>query len=163
MLKDPARTFFWIVSVLRLRNVPFVVSGGLAAKSYGSARALNDIDIDIRNEDFPKILNDIKPYVIFGPDRYRDAKWDLLLSTLNHHGQEIDLGGGSDIRIYDSINKQWVSTPVDFSDAEQRDVFGLTVPVVSPATLVAYKSLLDGDHQQSDIQAVASFLGKRAE
>ena len=79
--------FKWIVLIFENKNIPFVVTGGFAAKIYGSPRPLNDIDIDIHDTDFSLIKDDILPYVIFGPDHYHDERWDLLLATLNYNGE----------------------------------------------------------------------------
>ena len=37
----------WIVGILEKKNILYQISGGFAAKLYGSSRPLNDIDIDI--------------------------------------------------------------------------------------------------------------------
>jgi len=152
-VKNPEKTFQWIVGVLRKHNVPFVITGGLSAKSYGSARSLNDIDIDIHDGDINVILEDIRPYITFGPDHYRDDRWDLLLTTLNHEGQEIDLACGDSLKICDARNGAWSDQATDFSDVEIRDVFGIKVPVISRRGLIEYKSMLQGDHQAIDIKA----------
>lgn len=155
-MKNPEKTFNWIVDVFRKHNVSFVVTGGLAAKSYGSPRSLNDIDIDIRDENFALILEDIRPYIVFGPVQYRDERWDLLLATLDHEGQEIDIGGGDTVRICDVRTGEWKSVPTDFLNIEQREVLGVKVPVISRTNLITYKSMLQGEHQQIDIQAAQS-------
>ena len=152
-MRNSEKTFEWIVGVLRKHNVPFVVTGGLAGKSYGSPRPLNDIDIDIHDKDFDLILDDIKPYVIFGPAHYQDERWDLLLATLNHEGQEIDISGGDTLKICDARNGEWRLNQTNFSDAEQREVLGIKVPVISRKDLIEYKSMLAGEHQLVDIQA----------
>lgn len=133
--------------------MPFVLTGGLAAKSYGSPRPLNDIDVDIHDADFNQILNDIRPYIIYGPARYIDERWDLLLVTLNHNGQEIDISGGDSLKICDARTGEWKSNHTDFSHVEHRNVLGQVVPVISRDDLVAYKSMLEGPHQKIDIQA----------
>jgi len=153
-MKDPQNTFRWIVSILKKHDIPFVVTGGLAAKSYGSPRPLNDIDIDISAKGFDKILQDIKPYITFGPDHLKDERWDLSLIVLNHYGQDIDLSAGETIKICDARNGVWHDNPTDFNDVEQREIFGITVPVISRKSLVDYKSMLAGEHQQVDIKAV---------
>lgn len=152
-MKNPRKTFEWIVGVLNKHKVPFVVSGGLAGKSYGSQRPLNDIDIDIHDKDFSLIAKDINPYVTLGPARYRDERWDVLLATLNHEGQEIDISGGDTLKICDKRDGEWKLNKTDFFNVEERDVFGIKVPVISRANLIQYKSMLEGEHQLVDIQA----------
>jgi hypothetical protein len=46
----------WIVELLRDRNIPFLICGGLAAKGYGSERDLNDIDLFVPGEDFSAVV-----------------------------------------------------------------------------------------------------------
>ena len=152
-MRNSKKTFNWIIGILKEHDVPFVITGGLAGKSYGSPRPLNDIDIDIHDEDFDRILDEIKPYLIFGPAHYKDERWDLLLATLNHEGQEIDISGGDTLKICDARTGEWKLSPTDFSNVEQRGIFDLTVPVIAREDLVSYKSMLQGEHQQIDIQA----------
>jgi len=153
-MKNPERTFKWITSVLDKHQIPFVITGGLAGKSYGSPRPLNDIDIDIHDKDFGVILDDIKPYIIFGPSRHKDERWDLLLATLNHEGQEIDISGGDTLKICDARTGEWKLNSTNFSNFEQREIFGITVPVITREDLIAYKSMLQGEHQKVDIEAL---------
>jgi hypothetical protein len=153
-MKNPENTFRWITSVFNKHNIPFVVTGGLAAKSYGSPRPLNDIDIDIHDKDFDLILEDVKDYVVFGPAQYKDERWDSLLITLNHKGQGVDISGGDALKICDARTGVWVLNKTDFSNTEQREIFGIKVPVVSRADLIDYKSMLQGEHQQIDIEAI---------
>jgi hypothetical protein len=160
---DAANTFAWLVSVLRTAGIDFVVTGGVAARSYGADRPINDIDIDIRNSDFTRLQAALGPYVAFGPARYRDEKWDLLLMMLDHEGQVVDIAGGDDVRIYDNKSNSWVSGRTDFTDVEYRDVLGVVVPVMSPQALADYKRLLNGDHQKVDVAAIESFLKSREE
>ncbi len=160
-MRDPVKTFKWIVDILKKQNIPFVISGGLSAKSYGSPRPLNDIDIDIHDKDIDLILEDVKPYITFGPAQYKNKVWDLLLLTLSHEGQEIDISGGDSLRICDAKTGIWHGSPTDFSDIEKRDIFGLIVPVISKKDLIEYKSMLvekGHEHQQVDIDAVKSAL-----
>ena len=152
-MKNPEKTFNGLVNIFKKHNIAFVISGGLAGKSYGSIRPLNDIDVDIHDKDFDLILNDIKPYITFGPAQYQDERWDLLLATLNHQGQNVDISGGDSLKICDARTGEWKLVPTDFSSVEQRQLFGTTVPVMSRADLIAYKSMLQGQHQQLDIRA----------
>ncbi|MDP9195809.1 MAG: hypothetical protein M3O22_03425 [Pseudomonadota bacterium] len=162
-LKNPQEAFRWIVSVLEKHKIGYVISGGLAAKNYGSPRLLKDIDIEVHSRDFEKILPDIKPYIVFGPAQFQDEKWDLPLITLDHHGQQIDISGGDQTRIYNSVSRHWEHVRTDFTDVENREIFGLTVPALSAHQLIAYKSILNRDYQQIDaidIQAAREHLKK---
>lgn len=152
--------FRWIVSILRNHHIPFQVTGGLAAHSYGSDRPINDIDIDIPEERMKEIVPDILEHIEFGPARYQDRAWDLMLITLNYHGQIIDIGG-SHVRICDERTGEWHSFGDDFSDANERELFGMHVPVMHPAHLIAYKKLLTGDHQLEDIAAVEHYIASK--
>jgi hypothetical protein len=152
-LRDSEKTFRWITGILNRRGIPFVISGGLAAKSYGSPRPLNDIDIDVHDPDVAAIADEVKPYIIKSPGRYIDERWDCVLMTLNHEGQEIDICGGDTVRICDARTGEWVESPTNFDHTETRELFGVPVSVVSRQDLIAYKSMLAGDHQQVDIRA----------
>ncbi|MES3031689.1 MAG: hypothetical protein V4699_00390 [Patescibacteria group bacterium] len=156
-MKNSKKTFGWIIDLLRKKKIPFVVSGGLAAKSYGSPRDLNDIDIDIHDKDLSLISEEVKPYITFGPKIYKDERWDCLLLKLNHEGQDVDISGGDTLKICDARTGEWKNNPTDFVNVEQREIFGVVVSVISSKDLIEYKSMLEGDHQQIDIRAVKEF------
>ena len=152
------KSLLWIVNILNKHNIPFQITGGFAAKLYGSPRPLNDIDIDILEDRFKEIINDVREYIVFGPEQYIDKKWDLYLMTLNYFGQEIDIGGAMYMKIFDSKKEQWLSFPADFKKNVWIEVAGTKVPVISKKDLIKYKSYLDGDHQQIDINAITGSL-----
>ena len=152
-MKNTEKALKWIVEILHKGNVPFQITGGLAAKIYGSDRPLNDIDIDIPDDDFQKIIEGVRKFVVYGPAHYVDERWDCKLMALNYEGQEIDISGGDTLKICDARTGEWKSNKTNFSNVEQREVFGIKVPVISRNDLVEYKSMLEGEHQQVDIQA----------
>ena len=148
------KALVWITEILNKHNVPFQISGGFSARIYGSPRPLNDIDIDVPEEDLEKIFNEVKDYVIYGPDHYIDKKWDLQLMTLNYFGQEIDIGGSENLKIFDSENNKWLPFPTDFSKVVWTSVSGIKIPVIPKEDLIEYKSYLDGEHQKVDISSI---------
>ena len=154
-MKNTEGAFHWIVSVLKKYDIPFQITGGLAAKVYGSKRPLNDIDIDIPDDRFEDITPDVNRYITYWSSRYKDERWDLLLMTLNYEGQKIDISGGSTMRICDSRTNEWCLYPTDFSRFEEREIFGLVVPVVCKEDLINYKRMLVGEHQKEDIDSIS--------
>lgn len=150
----------WIVGILNKHNIKYQISGGFAAHIYGAQRAVNDIDIEIPDTNFGKILDEVKPYLTFGPGQYTDKKWDLLLMTLNYNGQEIDICGGQNTRIFDSTRNKWVNSNANFETAKKIKFMGLELSVIDPQELIDYKTLLDGEHQKSDIAAVINYIIK---
>lgn len=147
-------TSVWIIDILNSKKVPFRISGGLAAKIYGSPRPLNDIDIDIPEENFIDIYEDVKSYIIYGPDQYVDKKWDCYLMTLNYFGQEIDICGAGKTKITTKDNKTWASLGSDLNNVNYQEYLGVMVPVMPKQKLIDYKRQLDGDHQIIDINSI---------
>ncbi|MFA4819678.1 MAG: hypothetical protein WC613_01830 [Candidatus Aenigmatarchaeota archaeon] len=160
-MENTKEAFHWIIGVLKRYDVPFQITGGLAAKIYGSPRPLNDFDIDVPDERLREIVLDVRPYIVFGPAHHRDERWDILLMTLEYKGQEIDIDGGYGIKICDARTGKLVPVPTDFSHYEEREIFGLKVPVIPREDLIAYKRMLVGEHQQVDIQSVEASLSRR--
>lgn len=158
--KNTEEALRWIAGILEKYKIPFQITGGLAAKIYGSARPLNDIDIDISDSGFDKIFDDVKEYIIYGPAHYVDERWDCKLLTLKFAGLDIDISGGESMRICDVRTGEWKNMPTDFSQSVQKEVFGVDVPVISPKDLVAYKYMLAGEHQKEDISAVSAWTSK---
>ncbi len=139
-VKNTEGAFKWIVGLLQKHSIPFQISGGLAARLYGSTRDLADIDIGIPDDRFDDLYRDVKQYIIYGPERYLDDEWDLKLMTLKYQGQEIDIAGRDNIKIFDKSNKIWTPAHRDLTISEDKEVYGIIVPVIPKESLIAYKS-----------------------
>jgi hypothetical protein len=153
-IKDPKAALQWIVEILNRYQVPFQITGGLAAKAYGSGRELVDIDIDIPEESFSRILPEVKEHLVFGPASHRDPSWDLQFMTLLYRGQAIDLCGAYQAKIFDQFRKEWVNLKADFSISEVKELFGILLPVVCRKELVDYKRKLNRAVDRMDIAAI---------
>ncbi|TSC53194.1 MAG: hypothetical protein LiPW39_399 [Parcubacteria group bacterium LiPW_39] len=154
-MKNQAKAFKWIVKILKKHTVPFQVTGGLAAKIYGSQRELNDIDIAIPEKSFADILSDVKGYLVFGPERFVDENWDLSLMTLRYQDQEIDICGGDTIKIRNSKTKKLIDHPTDFPKFEIKEIYGVSVPVVKKEKLIDYKKILGRSADMEDVKAIS--------
>ncbi len=132
----------WITQILRKHHIPFQIAGGLAARAYGVTRTLVDIDIDIPEDDFDKIKNEVQAYIQYGPSQYQDEHWDLWLMTIRYHGQDIDLCGAYQTKVYDKKKKAWVTLKTDFSQCQYISIEGMALPIIAREALIAYKTLL---------------------
>ncbi|ADP96744.1 hypothetical protein HP15_980 [Marinobacter adhaerens HP15] len=73
----------WIVSLLRERNIPFLICGGLAARGYGSQRDLHDIDLFVPGEHFLSVVQAGQPFVSKAAAHRQEEGWDLPTSSSN--------------------------------------------------------------------------------
>ena len=160
MARQTKAAFLWIINVLRKNKIPFYISGGFAAKVYGSPRPINDIDIDVPNKYFLTILELTKKYLKWGPKRWLKKPWNVTVFTLKYKEQEIDISNGETMKFYDLKKRKWVSGPSNFSRASKKRVFGIIVPIIQKKDLLYYKRLLkkysSRKHQKIDIEALSS-------
>ena len=157
-MDSQAEAFAWIIGIFKKYKIPFLVSGGLAANSYGSTRKIKDFDFDISSAGLEKIIDAVRPYVVSGPEKHRSRALENTLLKLRYKNQDIDIAGSSNTKIYDEEKSVWVEDSVDFSRLEEKEIFGLKVPVTHPEDLIAYKSRFPRPEDIIDIEAVKKYL-----
>ena len=64
--RDTEAALRWIVRILQEGNIPFQITGGFAARMYGSMRALADIDIDVAGNRLNELAELVKEYSKYG-------------------------------------------------------------------------------------------------
>lgn len=153
-MKNTKAALIWITNILKKHQIPFQITGGLAAIAYGANRPLADIDIDIPDNRFDLIINDVKPYIVFGPAHLKSDKWDLMLMTLNYHGQEIDLSGADSTHIYNEKTAKWIKLNENLSEVTQQKIFDLELPVIPIKSLIYYKKILAREVDLFDIDQI---------
>jgi hypothetical protein len=153
MKKSTQEAFLWIVNILQNKKIPFRVSGGLAARVYGSKRALGDIDIEIPDKNFGDILDEVKDYMVFGPTRrIIDDAFEVYLLRLNYAGQDIDLCGSESMNVHSKTSDEWLPEETsDFNENLVREIFGVSTPVISKKELVEYKKKISRDIDLEDL------------
>lgn len=146
----------WITDILKKHAIPFQITGGLAAHAYGATRPIHDIDIDIPEDRFQEIIEEVKPYITEGPTRFVNNAWDIYVMTLDYNGQEIDIGGAYTTRIKDEKTSIWHDVKTDFATVETRNLFNTDVPIINKHDLIEYKSwlALPNDHQEQDVREI---------
>lgn len=155
MKKNTESAFKWIIDLLKSNNIPFQISGGFAARLYGSTRPLFDIDIDIPDNSFDKLIPFVQDYIVYGPERLRDECWDLLLMTLKYENQEIDISGSETIRLFNRETKKWGPYVEDLDDIEVKEVYGEKVPVIKKEYLIAYKNVIRRPTDLEDVEMIS--------
>ena len=142
----------WIVGILNKHNIVFRISGGFAAKIYGSNRELADIDIGIKEDEFAKILSEIEPFLVDGePGHYKDDEWDLLGARINYGGQFIDLCVIDSLRFFSKRDAKWDKIPFDPKTFTWHDVCGIKIPIIAKKDLIEYKDNLRREVDLFDI------------
>ena len=155
MTRKTKEAFLWIIRLLRKQRIPFQIFGGFAANIYGSKRQLADIDIEIPTKKLCVLLPHVKKYVTYGPKRYKDRNYDLLLLTLRHKGQEIDICGSETIKIFNKKAKKWVKVGTNLSKTQNKKVYGHSVPVMKIKDLINLKQKLGRRVDIKDIRSLS--------
>lgn len=154
-MKNNAKTALkWIVAILRKHDIPFQVTGGLAAIAYGASRELADIDIDIPEEAFEIIQPAVAAHITFGPAQFKSEQWNLYLMTLNYQGQDIDLSGAYKTKIFNKQKNRWQKIPANFSTTENIKIMEIVVPIIARSELLKYKTMLARQVDLIDIKQI---------
>jgi len=154
MSRKTKEAFTWIVSLLRKHDIQFRISGGFAANIYGSNRPLADIDIEISDDRVLEIQKEVKNYIIYGPKRYKDLEFDLLLMTLKFRGQEIDLCGIDSLKLFNKKTRKWAKESINLSNVTRKKVYDYIVPVIPLKNLITYKKKISRDVDIQDVNAI---------
>ena len=132
----------WIVEIISINDIDYQITGGLAANLYGSGREVYDIDIEVSDLDVWRLGFLCEDYIVYGPSRYVDEHFDLLLMTLDYGGQLIDVCGIDSMYI-----RGWLQL-IDFNTSVE--INGMKVVLL--ADLIAYKKLLNREVDLIDIE-----------
>lgn len=111
---------------LRAANVPFLVAGGLAAKSYGKRRTTHDIDLFVKPSDARRAMEVLaeagfETEVTFPDWLYKAFKYDVMV--------DIIFRSEGNITVDDETLER----------ARHADYRGRTLPVVPPEILMLMK------------------------
>lgn len=150
-MRKTREAFIWITTILKENNLEFRISGGLAARVYGVKRKLADIDVEVYEKDISTIYKKVKDFVIFGPKRYKDENWDLMLMTLEYEGQEIDIAA-VESKIFSQKTKRWIKKPGSILDSNLIKFFNINVPIEKKEALINYKEMLSREVDIEDVK-----------
>ena len=158
MLNETNEAILWITRLLERLDIPFQITGGLAAIAYGSRRKLYDIDLDIPDAYFGKLQTEIQKHLVFGPKWFEDENMSLFLMTAKFSSQLIDIGGGSGFNMFNQQTSRWEACPTDFSIVEWRLVGGLRLPIMPLKNLIFYKKTLGREVDHLDLEQITGIV-----
>ncbi|KPQ20413.1 hypothetical protein [Halomonas sp. HL-93] len=144
----------WIVGLLRDRNIPFQICGGLAAKGYGAGRALNDIDLFVPDEHFMTVVQAGQAYISKPAAQRCEEGWDLTYVQFKYEGIKVEVGNAEGAHIFDAASQAWVPLNIDFARYETVNLLGLALPLMLKEDLIRYKSMLARPVDLDDIRAM---------
>ena len=144
----------WIVGLLRDRNIPFLICGGLAARGYGSERDLHDIDLFVPGEHFLSVVQAGQAFVSKAAAHRQEEGWDLTYVQFKYEGVKVEVGSADGPQIFDANHKDWVPLSIDFSRYVTVNLLGLELPLMSKEDLIQYKSVLSRPVDIEDIHAI---------
>jgi len=149
----------WIVDALNRHQVRYQMVGGLAAKAYGARRALVDIDIYVPFDEADSLLEEVRPYVIWGPVHYigdEEVPWNLTFLKIEYGGQRIELADTStEPMFYDRKRRCWEEQRIDYEDPVTVEIYGVVVDIMPKEELVRYKAALCRDVDVVDLEQIA--------
>ena len=152
MSKKTKEALVWIIRILRKKKIPYQITGGLAARLYGSTRPLADIDIEIHDKDIKKIFPHVKDYVVNGPLHYVDHQFDIYGVFLKYKGQSIDICGTDTQKVFNKPKNKKTSKIINLKKAIRKKVYGLSVKLVPLKDLIDYKKRLARKVDLEDIK-----------
>ncbi|WGI24270.1 hypothetical protein QEN58_13095 [Halomonas alkaliantarctica] len=144
----------WIVGLLRDRNIPFQICGGLAAKGYGAERALNDIDLFVPDVDFSTVVQAGQAYISKPAAHRCEEGWDLTYVQFKYAGIKVEVGNASGAHIFDAASQAWVPLNIEFDRYETASLLDLELPLMLKEDLIRYKAVLSRPVDIDDIRAI---------
>jgi hypothetical protein len=153
--RDSEKALQWSVGIFDKYNVPYQIVGGLAARIHGATRDLVDIDFysNLSSPNAHLALEEMKPYIIWGPEYYKNETWEITFLKIDYMGQRIEIGDTSQTtNIFDHENQVWIPQIIHYDQSERKNYMDTDVNVMPKDVLIQYKKLLNRQVDQQDIE-----------
>lgn len=140
-----------VVNVFQQNQIPFQITGGLAAAFYGANRPVYDIDIDVSKNDIQKIRELFRDNIVEDLHHLENEKFDLYLLTLKLDDTLVDISQVEDAYVFDNKGKR-VRMNTNISNAEFISWEDINLPLQNKKELLGYKKILNRDIDLIDIE-----------
>lgn len=144
MIADYLTKLGWIVSIIEDLNIPYQISGGVAAKFYGSPRPVNDIDIDIPKKSFEILYQTVRQFVVTQPNLCQDEEWKVFMMTLEYKSQQIDICSADEQAIFNFRINEWIYYTYDLAKVSKMLIDEKLYCVIKPEFFWLTKIILNG-------------------
>ncbi len=151
MEKDALR---WIVDILEGLLIPYQVSGGLAARAYGSSRLLHDIDIYIPSGELIHVARAVEDRITRPVTHDTGSHWDRTFFSLEYEDMPIEITAAENTRYFDAHDNKWKPACIDFDSSVNIRLFDILVPVMGFEQLSGSKWALSRDVDYADLAAI---------
>lgn len=146
------RAVCWLINGLEEAAVCYQFSGGFAGNLHGSLWPLHDIDIDVAQQDLPRLVARMQPYIVEPLGFYEDAEFRLHLLRLQYEGVEIDINQAEGA--YGRFEGQWIALDTDLQQRQRVSVLDRRVWVQPLEGLIAYKQLIGRSADVADLRTL---------
>lgn len=149
--ENQKKVLIQVSKTLKENNIPFQITGGLAALLYGAKRELFDIDIDVPKKDIQKVRELFKRNITEDIHHLINGKFDIYVMSLKIDGVVIDISQVEESYVIDK-NGNKIGGASDLNKAKLMKIDGLEIPVEDKNELIKYKQILGRDTDLIDIQ-----------
>lgn len=140
-----------VTNTLKTNNIPFQITGGLAAIAYGCRRNLFDIDIDVSKKDIEKVRKLFKKNISEDLHHLQNGRFDIFVMSLEFENVVVDISQLEENYVIDK-NGNKIGGDYDFSKTKIMNVADLELPVEDKDELIRYKRILGRDTDLVDIE-----------
>jgi len=146
------RAVRWLIRCLDAAAACYQFSGGFAGNLHGSRWPLHDLDVDVAQQDLPRLAELLQPYIYHPLGLYEDAEFRLYLLRAQFEGVDIDVNQAEDA--YGRSGGQWIPLGTDLVQRQRVSVLDLHVWVQPLEALIAYKELIGRSADVAELQAL---------
>jgi hypothetical protein len=145
-----------LVRILDKAAACYQFSGGFAGNLHGSRWPLHDLDVDVAQQDLPRLAELLQPYIYHPLGPYEDAEFRLHLLCAQLEGVDIDVNQAEDA--YGRSGGQWLPLGTDLAQRQRVSVLDLYVWVQPLEALIAYKELIGRSADVAELRTLQHHL-----
>lgn len=134
----------YVTPFLKKRRLKWLISGGFACYLYGVKRPIGDIDIDIEadkdDENFKKIIEDVKEFTKFPFQLWIDKNYDNWVMNVVVSGQVLSICSTKNLKFFNKKSGRYeVFYKKGIPDPEMIGFNDLQIPLLPKSLVIKMK------------------------